>query len=82
MTENEAIKHGYHLYEKWVSGDKKVDLARVAAVIKQERKYREVNLNITKGLLAEIRYEQRIVGEIRNKYPDLFNRTGCYNAQG
>ena len=72
-TDMEAISLGYQLYESWCSRDKKVDLTRVKATIRQEIAWtKQWPARMTVRLLNEIKRDLRVVSFIQNRYPELF----------
>ena len=80
MTWQEAIAAGYRLYERWVSSDKKVDLLRVQAVIRQEIAWTEQRpARMSAGCLTECRNDLKQVGSILKHHPDLFRKVTAWD---
>ena len=53
-----------HLYRKWV-GRGPVELDRLRAIVKHERRmYENGTLRCSRGLLREIRAEQKVIGSL------------------
>ena len=78
MTWQEAITAGYTLYERWISGDKQVDLLRVQAVIRQEIVWTKKNpARMSAGCLRECRNDLKQVGSILKNHSDLFRKVAA-----
>jgi hypothetical protein len=73
-SDGEVVAAGYRLYERWVSSDKKVDLLRVRAAIRQEIAWTRAHpARMSAGCLTECRADLKRVGSILKHHPDLFN---------